>query len=120
MWPARLLFCLLFWFLRPRCRWRIIRTGSLKLSRGISAIVNPCRHNDLLDQDLLLFLELVDKLNGDLENLGYNLGWCESKPLRQWDVRDAVRFVDLDPDEVLVTCVLNVMAELNMLVVDLG
>lgn len=58
----------------------------------------PC----LLDEDLLLLLEVVGELDGDVERLGDEVGRGEGEPLREGDVGDAVGLVDFDPDEVLV------------------
>lgn len=63
------------------------------------------------NQHLLLPLDLLDKLNRNVESLGDNVGGSEGEPLAKGDVRHAVRFVDLDPDEVFsVRGVLDVVA----------
>lgn len=68
------------------------------------------------DENLLVLLELVDKLNGDVEGLGDEVGRGESEPLAQRDVSHAVGLVDLDPDEVLgLGGVLNVVATWTLL-----
>lgn len=68
-----------------------------------------CRH--LPNEDLLVLLELLDKLNGHLERLRHEVRGRQRKPLGERDVGDSVRLVDLDPDEVLVLGrVLNVVS----------
>ncbi len=65
----------------------------------------------LLQQDLLGLLQLLDEAEGHVEHLRHNIGGCQSQPLSQGDVGDAVRLVNLDPDEVLgLRGVLNVVA----------
>lgn len=54
----------------------------------------------LLDEELLLLLERLDELDGHLERLRSHLGGCQGEPLRQGNIGDAVRFIDLDPDQV--------------------
>lgn len=64
-----------------------------------------------LNQDLLLLLDLLGKLQRDLESLGHDIRRRECEPLRQADVGDTLRLVDLDPDEILVLGgVLNVVS----------
>lgn len=64
----------------------------------------------LCDQDLLLLLQALGKLKWDVENLGNNVCRSEREPLRERDVGDAVRLVDLNPDEVFVASILDVVS----------
>lgn len=69
------------------------------------------RHLTLCNENLLLLLNVLDEININLERLRRNLWRCQRKPLRQRNVRDTVRLVDFDPDEVLVLGgILNVVA----------
>lgn len=56
----------------------------------------------LCNENLLLLLNVLDESNIHLERLCRNLRRCQRKPLRQRNVRDTVRLVDFDPDEVFV------------------
>lgn len=55
----------------------------------------------LRDENLLLLLERLDELDGHLQRLGGHLRGSQGQPLSEGDVGDAVRLVDLDPDEIL-------------------
>lgn len=63
-----------------------------------SIYIDPLNH--LREKHLLLLLELVDKADGNLQGLGYDVGRGQRQPLGQRDVGDTVRLVDLNPDEV--------------------
>lgn len=64
-----------------------------------------------MNDDLLLRLQALDNIDRDLENIGDNVGRCESQPLREGYIGDTSRLVDFDKGQVL-CCrgILNVMA----------
>lgn len=66
-----------------------------------------------LDKDLLVLLELFNKLNRDLKCLCDNIWRCKSKPLCQGNISNVVRLVDLNPDQIFsLGCVLDIMSSL--------
>lgn len=75
-------------------------------------------YKPLLNKELLLPLDLLDKVDWDLERLCSNLGRCKCQPLRQGNVGNAIGLVDFDPDEVLsFGSVLNVVTTMCQLYV---
>lgn len=58
----------------------------------------------------LILLQGTRKVDWHLEHIGNNVSRCQRKPLGQGDIRNSVRLVDLDPDQVLVADVLNIVA----------
>ena len=45
------------------------------------------------EQDLLLLLDLVNDLNVNLQHIRDSIGWGQSEPLSQRDIRDSVALV---------------------------
>jgi len=58
--------------------------------------------NGSLNENLLLLLQRLDKVHRHVQSLGSHLGGRQSEPLRQRNIGDSVRFVDLNPDQVLI------------------
>ena len=59
------------------------------------------------DNELLLLLQMLHEVFGHIECLSDIRSWCESKPLRERNVGNAVCFEDLNPDEVF--CIRGVL-----------
>lgn len=64
-----------------------------------------------MNKNLLLFLQALDDIYRDLENVRHDIRRCERKPLRQRYICDALSLVDFDKGQVL--CfggIFNIMA----------
>ena len=57
-------------------------------------------HTKSRDDELLLLLQMLHEVFGHIECLSDIRSWCESKPLRERNVGNAVCFEDLNPNEV--------------------
>jgi hypothetical protein len=76
-----------------------------------SLIRGPSSNVSLLDEYLLLFLDLLNKVNRHLESSRDNISRGQSEPLRKWDISNTIGLVDLDPNEVIgVAGVLNIVS----------
>lgn len=54
-----------------------------------------------MNKKLLLFLQALDDIYRDLENVRHDIRRCERKPLRQRYICDALSLVDFDKGQVL-------------------
>lgn len=54
-----------------------------------------------LQQDLLLLLQSTNNINTNIQDLSHNIRRSQSQPLRQTDISNSLRFVDLNPNQVL-------------------
>ena len=64
-----------------------------------------------LNNQLLLRPQLAHNIRADIQCLCHDMRWCQSEPLRQADIDNAIRLVELDPYERFVLArVLDVMA----------
>lgn len=62
-------------------------------------------------ENLLLLLQFLDELDWDFECRSDEISWCKSEPLSQWDIGNAVRLVDFNPDKLFsIGSVFNVMS----------
>lgn len=64
-------------------------------SKNLSATLAP------LDQDLLLFCQILHNLNRNLQNSSDDICWRKCQPLGERNIRHSVALVQLDPSQVL-------------------
>ena len=64
----------------------------------------------LRNQHLLPLLEILHHAQRQIEHLTHNITRRERQPLRQTNIRDPVRLIQLDPDEIRRPRVLNIVA----------
>ena len=71
----------------------------------INGIISLCKKN------LLLFLQLLDHRERNVERVRHDVRWSEGEPLRQADIGDPVALVEFDPDQLFgFGRIFNVMA----------
>jgi hypothetical protein len=84
---------------------QLLSRAQPSLQPYLSNVAGTC----LFDQDLLLLLQALSKVQGNIEDLSDDICGGKSEPLRERNVGDTIRLVDLNPDQVLVASVFDVM-----------
>ena len=74
-------------------------------------------HLFAFDENLLLLLQLLNHIERQLENAGYNVRWSKREPLGQRNISHSLAPVDLDPDEIFrVGSILDIVSYITTLV----